>query len=68
MAQMCIRDRMKNVLKIAKSIDGGFKVDFTVTAHWPASLNTIDPNDAEASKELVNAYQKICLLYTSRCV
>lgn len=50
---------MKNVLKIAKSIDGGFKVDFTVTAHWPASLNTIDPNDAEASKELVNAYQKI---------
>lgn len=39
---------MKKVLKAAKQTQGGFKVDFTITSHWPPVVNTIDPNDAAA--------------------
>ena len=43
---------MKKVLKAAAKVGGGFQVDVTVTSHWPPLLNTIDPNDEAASKEL----------------
>ena len=44
---------MKKVLKAAaKVVPGGFQVDATITSHWPPLLNTIDPNDEAASKEL----------------
>ena len=43
---------MKKVLKAAAKIPGGFQVDATITSHWPPVLNTIDPNDEAASKEL----------------
>ena len=43
---------MKKVLKAAANVPGGFQVDFTITSHWPPLLNTIDPNDDAASKEL----------------
>jgi len=50
---------MKYVLRAAKALPGPFKVDFTVTAHWPPALNTIDPNDVAASQELSYAYAKV---------
>ena len=43
---------MKKVLKAASKVPGGFQVDATITSHWPPLLNTIDPNDEAASKEL----------------
>ena len=43
---------MKKVLKAAAKVPGGFQVDVTVTAHWPPALNTLDPNDDAANKEL----------------
>ena len=43
---------MKKVLRAAAKIPGGFQVDATITSHWPPVLNTIDPNDEAASKEL----------------
>ena len=43
---------MKKVLRAAAKVPGGFQVDATITSHWPPVLNTIDPNDEAASKEL----------------
>ena len=43
---------LKRVLKAAAKVPGGFQVDVTITGHWPPALNTIDPNDEAASKEL----------------
>ena len=43
---------LKKVLKAASKVPGGFQVDMTITGHWPPSLNSIDPNDDAASKEL----------------
>jgi len=50
---------MKKVLKAAKQIEGGFKVDFTITAHWPPIVNTIDPNDPAASSNMVFTWKKL---------
>jgi len=53
------RKVLKQVLKNANSIEDGFKVDITLTAHWPPLVNNIDPNDNEASQEATYAYKKI---------
>lgn len=50
---------LKKVMKAAKAIPGGFRVDFTITAHWPPILNTIDPNDDCASTNMVYAVKKV---------
>lgn len=50
---------MKKILAAADSIEGGFKVDFTISPHWPPIVNTIDPNDDEAATEMSYAYKKI---------
>ncbi len=43
---------LKKVLKAAEKVPGGFQVDMTITGHWPPVLNTIDPNDDAANKEI----------------
>jgi len=50
---------LKTILKTANDVDAGFKVDITITSHWPPAVNNIDPNDDEASQEAAYAYQKI---------
>lgn len=50
---------LKKVLKAAAKVEGGFEVDCTITAHWPPSLDTIDPNDDAASKELSYSFTKV---------
>ena len=50
---------MKKVLKAARQIEGGFKIDFTITAHWPLIVNTIDPNDPAASTNMVYTWKKL---------
>ena len=50
---------LKKVLKAAAKVPGGFQVDMTITAHWPPTLNTIDPNDEAANKELSFSLTKI---------
>lgn len=46
---------LKKVFQAALKIEDGFKVDLTITSHWPPALNTIDPNDEAASAELSSA-------------
>ena len=43
---------LKKILLAAAKVPGGFQVDMTITSHWPPTLNTIDPNDDAANKEL----------------
>ncbi len=50
---------LKKVLKAAAKVPGGFQVDMTITAHWPPTLNTLDPNDEAANKELTYSLTRI---------
>ena len=50
---------LKMVYNAANKVPGGFQVDVTITAHWPPMLNTLDPNDAAASKETSYSFTKI---------
>lgn len=36
-----------------------FKVDVTITAHWPMIINNLDPNDDEQQQALVYTVQKV---------
>jgi hypothetical protein len=53
------RKLLKKVLKAAAKVPGGFQVDMTITAHWPPTLNTLDPNDEAANKEISYSLTKI---------
>lgn len=50
---------LKKVFKTANAVKGGFRVDITITAHWPPTINTIDPNDASAATEISSSITKI---------
>ncbi|WP_270739754.1 glycosyl hydrolase [Massilioclostridium coli] len=50
---------LKKTLRAANAIEDGFKVDITITSHWPPVINTIDPNETTASTELSYQYTKI---------
>lgn len=50
---------LKKVFNAALKVEEGFKVDLTITSHWPPALNTIDPNDIGASQELSYAVTDI---------
>lgn len=53
------RKLLKKVLRAAAKVPGGFQVDCTITAHWPPAVNTIDPNDDAAGKELSYSITKL---------
>lgn len=46
------KEMLRRILKTADSLPEPFKIDLTITAHWPPALNTIDPNHPAAQKEL----------------
>ncbi len=48
-----------HIYEIAANLPGDFKVDVTINSAWPIALNTIDPNDEEASQDIQYAYTKI---------
>lgn len=50
---------LKEILKTANASKDGFKIDITITAHWPPIVNSIDPNDDAAAKEAISTYRKI---------
>lgn len=50
---------LKKLFKAANEVEGGFRVDITITAHWPPTINTIDPNDTAASTEISSSITKI---------
>ena len=50
---------MKQILRTANSIEGGFKVDITITSHWPPAVSNLDPNDIGASVGASYAFSKI---------
>lgn len=39
--------------------EGKFKVDITMTAHWPLIIDTIDPNDDEQQQQTASAVQTV---------
>ncbi|MEQ6900453.1 glycosyl hydrolase [Nocardioides sp. YIM 152588] len=53
------RDVLKTILKAANKVPGGFKVDLTITSHWPPTVNTIDPNDDTQQQQATSAWTKI---------
>ncbi len=53
------RNMMKKIYQAANAVEGGFKVDITMTAHWPLSIASIDPNDNGASQEISSSMTKI---------
>ncbi|RMB84878.1 glycosyl hydrolase [Streptomyces shenzhenensis] len=50
---------LKQALRTANGAKAGFKVDITITSHWPPIVNTVDPNDDEQQQEASYAYRKI---------
>jgi len=50
---------LKKIFQAANKVPGGFQVDVTITAHWPPGVGYLDPNDNEASRELVYTVTKI---------
>ncbi len=50
---------LKQLLSTANSIEGGFKVDITITSHWPPIVNNIDPNDDAQQQQATHAYEKV---------
>ncbi len=53
------RQVLATILETANKVDGGFKVDLTITSHWPPIVNTIDPNDDTQQQQATTAWQKI---------
>lgn len=53
------RKVVKQLLRTANSIKGGFKVDLTITSHWPPVVNNIDPNDDQQQQQATVAYRKL---------
>ncbi|GAA1466508.1 glycosyl hydrolase [Microbacterium thalassium] len=50
---------LKTMLKTANQVPGGFKIDITITSHWPPVVNTIDPNDDAQQQQATYAYRKL---------
>lgn len=53
------RKVLKQLLRTANAIPGGFKIDITITSHWPPVVNNIDPNDDEQQQQATVAYRKL---------
>ncbi len=53
------KEMLRTILRTADSLPEAFKIDLTITAHWPPALNTIDPNHPAAQKELRHTVTKI---------
>lgn len=53
------KEILRTILKTADSFSEPFRIDLTITAHWPPALNTIDPNHPAAQKELSYTITKI---------
>lgn len=53
------RTIVKQILRTANGIPGGFKIDLTLSSHWPVAVDIIDPNDDPQRQQLVSASAKI---------
>lgn len=53
------KEMLRCILKTAAGLPEPFRVDLTITAHWPPALNTIDPNHPAAQKELSYTISKV---------
>ena len=53
------KEMLRTILKTAASFPEHFRIDLTITAHWPPALNTIDPNHPAAQKELSYTITKL---------
>ncbi len=53
------KEMIRRILRTADSLPDPFKLDLTITAHWPPAVNTIDPNHPAAQKELRYTVSKV---------
>ena len=53
------KEMLRRILRTAVDLPEPFKIDLTITAHWPPALNTIDPNHPAAQKELRYTVTKV---------
>ena len=53
------KEMLRTILRTASSLPEPFKIDLTITAHWPPAVNTIDPNHPAAQKELSYTMTKV---------
>ena len=53
------KEMLRRILRTAADLPEPFKIDLTITAHWPPALNTIDPNHPAAQKELRYTVTKV---------
>ena len=53
------KEMLRTILKTAAAFPEHFRIDLTITAHWPPALNTIDPNHPAAQKELSYTITKL---------
>lgn len=53
------KEMLRTILRTASALPEPFKIDLTITAHWPPALNTIDPNHPAAQKELSYTITKV---------
>ncbi len=53
------KEMIRRILRTADSLPDPFKIDLTITAHWPPAVNTIDPNHPAAQKELRYTVSKV---------
>lgn len=52
------REILRTIMKTAREIPG-FVVDLHPTAHWPAAINSVLPNDERQTQELVGSFEKL---------
>ena len=50
---------VRQVLQTANAIPGGFKIDLTLSSHWPVAVDIIDPNDDAQQQQVTTAWAKI---------
>ena len=53
------RQALYTANQVGKGDGTDFKVDITMTAHWPLVIDTVDPNDDEQQQQLTSAIQNI---------
>ena len=53
------RNLIKKAFRAAQKVEDGFVIDITISAHWPITVNNMDPNDDVASQEISSSVTKI---------
>ena len=53
------RNLLKKAFRATQKVEDGFVIDITFSAHWPITVNNMNPNDDVASQEVSSSVTKI---------